>query len=62
MLNVYDTLATGPTTIYRKQDISVERCGEVISIYKNNSLIMRSYQPNKVNGVFIMKIVDKLLK
>lgn len=59
---VYDTLAANPVTIYSKENIKVQRCGEIISIYKNNSLLFRTHQPNKVNPAFIMKVVDKLLK
>lgn len=61
MLNVYDTLSQNPMTIYRKDNISVLRCGEIITFYKNNNIVMKTHQPNKVNSVFIMKIVDRLL-
>ncbi len=61
-MNVYDTLAPNPFTIYSKENVKVQRCGEVISIYKNNNVVFRSHQPNKVNPNLIIKIVDKILQ
>jgi len=59
---VYDTLAPNPCTIYSKENVKVQRCGEIISIFKGNNVIFRSYQPNKVNPNLIIKIVDKILQ
>jgi hypothetical protein len=61
MLNVYDTLANGPTVIYQKQNVKVFRCGELLFFYKDNNMLFKSPQPNRVNSVFIMKIVDRIL-
>lgn len=60
-MNVYDTLSQNPMTIYNKGDIKVIRCGELIFFYKQNDLMFKSLQPNKVNSNLIMKIVDKIL-
>lgn len=62
MLNVYDTLANGPTVIYQKQNVKVFRCGELLFFYKDNNLLFKSFQPNKVNSTLIMRIVDKISK